>query len=357
MSEWLMSYMKKRAAVIDTAILEYLNDKTSERYLMRLLGRSGYKYDAEAVLKSVILPANYLLGLGGKRWRSILMLEVVEALGKNPDNYIEFSIIPEMVHNGTLIHDDVEDNSEMRRGAPAVHRKFSIDVALNLGDFMYYFPMVALLETKKLTERSRMKMIAIYHKNMLKVSLGQAIDIAWHGQLVDLNRISEEEYLQMAYMKTGALSCMAAQLGAVIGGADDPLIAALGNFGASLGVAFQLEDDLLNITQSKLSEGKGGVGEDIKEGKVSLLVIHALQHARPNDKKRLINVLSEHTSDAKKIENAITVIEGSGAPDYIRSLKERLLNAAWRGIDKKLPDSEAKRRMRALSQFLINRSI
>ena len=138
------------------------------------------------------------------------MLTKIDALGKYSDDYIEFSMIPEIVHNASLIHDDIEDNSDMRRGAPAVHKKYGIDVGVNLGDFMFYFPVVALLDSSKLTKDTKIRMLEVYQREMLKLTIGQATDIAWHASLVDISNISESQYMQMAYSKTGVLASMAA---------------------------------------------------------------------------------------------------------------------------------------------------
>ncbi len=351
------AYLEGRALQIDAVIKEYLNDTNSQRYLGKLLGRSGYEYDSEAVTKAIIDPANYLLGLGGKRWRPILMLEVMEALGKNPDDYIEFSIIPEVVHNGSLIHDDIEDSSGMRRGAAALHVKYGTDVALNLGDFMFYFPMVAVIDSAKLSQDVKMRMLGIYQKDMLKITVGQAIDIAWHRNLVDPAHITEGKYLQMVDAKTGVLSGMAAELGGAIGGADDATIAALGGFGSSIGVAFQLEDDLLNVTEGRLAEGKGGVGDDIKEGKITLLVIHTLGHADESERRRLMQILKSHTSDRREIDEAIAIIDRYDAKAYTREMSQAIVSDAWSALEGLLPESEARNRIKQMSEFLIGRTI
>lgn len=348
-------YLKSQAARIDSVIKEYLNDTNSQRYLGKLLGRSGYEYDSEAVTKGIIEPANYLLGLGGKRWRPILMLEVMEALGKNPNDYIEFSIIPEVVHTGTLIHDDIEDGTAMRRGAEAVHVKYGTDVALNLGDFMFYFPMVAVMDSSKLSQDVKMKMLGIYQKDMLKVSVGQAIDIAWHRNLVDPAHITENKYLQMVDAKTGVLSSMAAEMGGAIGGADDATVAALNRFGSAVGVAFQLEDDLLNITESKISDNKGGVGDDIKEGKITLLVIHTLEHTDDREGKRLLQILKSHTEDRREIGEAIAIIDRYDAKAYTREMSQAIISDAWTALGNLLPESEAKGRIKSMCEFLIGR--
>ncbi|MGI0100523.1 MAG: polyprenyl synthetase family protein [Candidatus Micrarchaeaceae archaeon] len=353
----IVEYIKSRALEVDKIIYGYLTDKTSARYLENLLGRSGYAYDSKALDKSVIEPAKYLLSLGGKRWRPVLMLTIIDALGKDSNDYVEFSIIPEIIHNATLIHDDIEDRSEVRRGSPAVHMKYGVDIAVNLGDFMFYFPIVALLDSKKLSSGTKIKMLEIYQKEMLKVTLGQATDIAWHNLLVDPMHVSESEYLQMAYSKTGVLSSMAAKLGAVLGGADAKAIEVLGNFGAAIGVAFQLQDDLLNVTESGVSESKGGIGEDITEGKITLLTVYTLSRATEEDKTRLVSILGMHTTDRKLINEAVGILGRYGAADYAKKLEERLIDDAWGKVDKSLPDSESKAMLKSLVGFLVNRLI
>jgi geranylgeranyl diphosphate synthase, type I len=353
----IMEYIKQRGSDVDKKIKEYLTNKDSARYIGSLLGKSGYDYDPKAIYKAILEPATYLLELGGKRWRPVLMLTVIDALGKDSNEYVEFSIIPEVIHNGTLIHDDIEDNSDYRRGALAVHKKFGVDVGVNLGDFMYFFPMVALLDSDKLTKDTKIRMLDVYQREMLRVCVGQATDIAWHGSLVDSLDVSESQYLQMAYSKTGVLASMAAKLGGVLGGADDKTVDALGNFGASIGVAFQLQDDLLNVTESAVATSKGGSGEDISEGKISLLVVYTLAKADEKDKQRLKEILAMHTTDKQLIKEAITIINKYGAPEYTKNLEEKLIKDAWKGVDGVLEDSEAKKMLKSLAEFLINRSI
>lgn len=347
--------MKENAKLVNHELETYLKKKSSDRYIESLLGRSSYKYDPEAMNKSILEPAWYLFDLGGKRWRPVLMLLVLEALGKDPKELIEFSIIPEVIHTATLIHDDIEDNSPKRRNAAALHVKFGLDVANNLGDFMYFFPMMALSESPKLSVEKKNLAMSVYIKNMTRVSLGQATDIAWHRGLLDPAKVTEEKYLQMASDKTGVLSRFACELAAVIAGADSKTTAALGKFGATIGVAFQIQDDILNITESQLSENKGGVGDDISEGKITLMVIHVLKAGSASDKKRLIEILAMHTKDKKLIGEAIGIIDKCDAKKYARRLEERILAEAWEEVDKCLPESKAKGMIKELSGFLIHR--
>ncbi|MDE1850382.1 MAG: polyprenyl synthetase family protein [Candidatus Micrarchaeota archaeon] len=350
-------YLENRAEEINKIIHESLTMVSSNRSIEKLLGRSGYHYDPETIKKGILEPSLYLLNSGGKRWRPVLMLLIIDALGKNSENFVEFSLIPEVIHNGTLVHDDIEDNSPMRRNQPALHIKYGIDIATNLGDFMYFFPLVALADSSKLSKESKNQVLTVFVKEMTRLSIGQATDITWHKHLIDPMSISTDNYLQMVFDKTGVLARMAAKIGAVLGGADEDTVEALGKFGATIGVAFQIQDDLLNIYPSSVSKSKGGVGEDITEGKLTMLVIHALQKASKTDAQRLIAILNMHTSDPKLIAEAISIIDRYGSKEYAQKVMENIVSNAWQEIEKMLLPSEAKERLKQLAEFLIRRSI
>lgn len=351
----ITAYLGRRAKVIEQSILEYLTKASSDRYIKTLLGRSGFVLDGEAVSKSIIEPALYLLGAGGKRWRPALMLLVLESLGKDPNNFAEFSIVPEIIHNATLVHDDIEDGAVKRRNIDCVHIKYGVDIAVNLADFMYYFPVVAIMDSKKIPANVKYKLIDVQERENLRVSIGQAVDIAWHNALVNPLTITEDNYLQMVYDKTGALARMAAKFGGILGGANDDLIEKLGKFGATIGVAFQIQDDLLNITESGVSKTKGGTGEDITEGKITLMVIHALHNVSKKEQRRLVEILKMHTKDRRRIDEAIGIILKPNTEEYVRRLQVNLVTDAWNGIESSLKPSEAKNKLKEFAEFLASR--
>ncbi len=353
----MLKYLKEKAELVDDHIYALLENMLDQDELDRLMGnKSDYDYDIEAIRKGLVDPMRYMLRLGGKRWRPILMLETIAALGANPDNYVEFAVIPEIVHNGTLVHDDIEDGSLTRRGVDAIHVKFGDDVAVNLGDLMYYLPILTVHGSEKLDDNTKLRLFYIYQREMCRVGLGQGLDITWHKQLVDPRNVTERQYLQMVYSKTGVLARMSMMLGGVLGGADENTVELLGKFGATLGVAFQLHDDILNITPSSVAESKGGVGDDISEGKITLLVVYTMEHSSPKDRKRLVEILKMHTKDQELKREAISIIERYGALDYTRRLEKELVENAWNSLEMLLPDSEGKRRLKDIADFLISRS-
>ncbi len=354
-NEDIMQYLKARSNSIDDTLRRYLSDKASDQFIEKLLGRALYHYNKEAIQATIIDPAWYLLNLGGKRWRPILMLLIIEALGEEPDNFLEFSIIPEVIHNATLVHDDLEDRSQTRRGSPAVHVKFTEDVAVNLGDALYFFPVAALLDSKKLSPETKNTILSIYVREMFRVTIGQATDIAWHNFMVPLEKITEEDYLQMTYDKSGVLARMACKLGGALVGADEKTIDALGFFGGTIGVAFQIQDDILAITPSKVADSKGGIGDDITEGKITLMVLRTLKKASAEDGKKLLGILKEHTRDKAKIDEAVSIINRYGAIGYAHDVSKKIVADAWSKVDGTLKESEAKRRLKQLADYLITR--
>lgn len=348
-------YMKDRIGKINGKLDEFFNEQNSEHYFKNVLERSGYQFHSEALLEGVIKPVKYLVDLGGKRVRSLLAMLVMECMGLNPNTYLEFAIIPEAIHNGTLIHDDVEDNSEYRRGAKALHKVYGLDIALNVGDALYYITMPALEVSRKLTTEAKHRIEAEYQKCMLGLSVGQATDLVWHNQLVDISRITEDEYLRVVFDKTGGVLGFAAKMAAIISDADQETVSLFGRLGTSIGVAFQIDDDILNIEGSKVAENKGGAGEDITEGKVTMLVIHAL-HTLPEEKsRRLVAILAMHSKDRAIIDEAIQLIQESGAIQYSKAKGELILEAAWSELSAKLPKSDAKLYMAALLDMLLKR--
>jgi geranylgeranyl diphosphate synthase type I len=191
---------------------------------------------------------------------------------------------------------------------------------------------------------------------MINLSMGQAMDIAWHKGIANADALSEQDYLQMCAYKTGTLARMSAKMAAVLSGADGKLVEKLGRLAESIGVAFQMQDDMLDLTGEEFAKSKGCVGGDISEGKRSLLVIHTLQKASLADKERLLEILAMHTFDQKLRNEAIAIIKKYGAFGYVKALAERMVLDSWTDVDKLLPTPQAKEKLKAFAEFLIRRN-
>jgi len=350
--------LKEKADLIDTVIERYIPRIFSEDAVLFKINPPYYAHDLEALNKAIAEPIWDFLDRGGKRWRPSLFLLILEALGKNPEDFVDFAIIPEVVHNGTIMIDDIEDASELRRGKPCTYKIYGLDIAINAGSAMYYLPLLPLIENRiKVSTEKLCRIYEIYVEGMISLSLGQAMDIAWHKGIANADEIEEREYLQMCAYKTGSLARMAAEIAAVLADANDELVKRLGRFAESIGVTFQMQDDLLDLTSTKFTEKKGGHGQDITEGKRSLIVIHTLRVAAAKDRKRLLEILKMHTSDQRLRDEAITIIQKYSSIKYVRQFARKMVEDSWREIEKLLPASNAKQKLRTFAKFLIERKI
>jgi len=350
--------LEEKVSIIDKLIELYIPRKHEKSSLVFSLSPPRYDYNIEALDKTVAEPIWNFLDRGGKRWRPSLFLLIVEALGKDSASLQEFAIIPEVVHNGTIMIDDIEDNSEFRRGKPCTHRLYGLDVAINAGNSMYFLPLLTLMKHRdKLGAEKLSRVYEIYAREMINISLGQAMDIAWHNGLVDADRLTDTQYLQMCAYKTGTLAKMAAKIAAILSDASDDTVERLGRFAESIGIAFQIQDDVLDLTGEEFAEKKGGRGQDVTEGKRSLIVIHTLEKAKPADEKRLIEILNMHTTDQKLRDEAIRIMERYDSIKYAKQFATKLMAESWKEVDRLLSPSDAKEKLKAFGDYLVKRKI
>jgi geranylgeranyl pyrophosphate synthase len=351
-------FLEEKAALIDKTIEKYIPRKFTKNALIFKLNPPSHSHNLEALNKAIAEPVWEFLERGGKRWRPALFLLIIEALGKNPKDFVDFAIIPEVIHNGTLMVDDIEDASEFRRGKPCTYKIYGLDIAINAGNAMYYLPLLPLIKNReKISKEKLCKVYEIYVQEMISLSLGQAMDIAWHRGIANADKLEEKDYLQMCAYKTGTLARMLAKIAAVLADANEELTDKLGHFAESIGVAFQMQDDILDLTGEEFAEKKGGRGQDITEGKRSLIVIHTLKVANAKDRKRLIEILNMHTTDQKMKDEAIKIMEKYNSINYAKNFARKIVEESWKEVERLLPTPEAKEEINAFAKFLIERKI
>jgi len=223
---------------------------------------------------------------------------------------------------------------------------------------MFFAPMLALIEKRdKLPSEKARRVYEIYVQEMVNLSFGQATDIAWHRGLTPAYEVSEGQYLQMCAYKTGTLARMAAKMAAVLADADDDVVEKVGKFAESIGVAFQIQDDILDLVGEEFAKRKGGLGMDIAEGKLSLMVVHTLQKAEFSDREELIRILNLHTTDEALRRKAIAIIGKYGSIEYAKNLAAKMVQESWKEVDNILPPSEAKETLGMLAEYLVRREI
>jgi geranylgeranyl pyrophosphate synthase len=344
--------LSERREEIDREIEKILPKKLTKKDLERLFGKQRYAINLEAANASLSEPVWDLLDRGGKRWRPTLFLLVIEALGEDPNKFISLVPIVEIIHNGTLMIDDIEDNSDLRRGQPCTHKKYGVDIAINAGNAMYFLPM-KLIGESDLDEKTKNKLYETYMDEMVNISLGQGTDLIWHNGKV--KKVDENEYLQMCAFKTGTLARMSAKFAAIVSGASSEMVDRVGRCAESIGVGFQIYDDILNVAPTE--EWGKEYGEDIKEGKRSLMVVHVLANGSEQDVKRLLDILDMHTSDKKIVDEAVSIMKKYGSINYARKRASEIVEESWEAVESLLKDSGAKEKLRVFINYLVNRTI
>jgi len=354
----LDKFLKEKVILLNKTIEKYIPRFFSYNSYLFSVKKPRYKYNMDPLNKVIAEPIWEFLDRGGKRWRPIIFLLICEALGVKSETLIDFAIIPEVIHNGTLIIDDIEDLSKLRRGKACTYRIYGLDVAINVGNTMYFLPLLPLIINKeKLSPKKRCRLYEIYIQEMINLSIGQGMDISWAKGLVNSEKINESDYLQMCAYKTGTLARMAAKFAAVLADGTEETIEKLGNFAESIGVAFQIQDDILDLVGQNFVEKKGGYGLDITGGKRTLIVIHTLKKANASDKKRLIEILKMNTYNKKLIAEAISIIQNYNSIKYAKTLATKIVEENWKEVDTLLSPSEAKNKLYSLTKFLIEREI
>ncbi|MFN7990633.1 MAG: polyprenyl synthetase family protein [Candidatus Micrarchaeia archaeon] len=287
---------------------------------------------------------------GGKRIRPALCLLSCGSCGGDRRSAVEPAAIIELFHNFTLIHDDIEDNSLYRRGEPTLHVSHGIPIALNSGDALYTLLWKKLVGLR-LTPSRLIRLQKLYTESFKRVVDGQGVELSWirSGRF----DVSEKEYTDMINGKTSALIGLSCEAGAILAGAGKKQSAALRRYGESIGAAFQIQDDVLNVT-GDFEKYKKEIGGDITEGKRTLMVVHCLSKAPAGEKKALTDILSRHTADKADIATAIELLKKHGSVDYARRRALDLVSAAKSELGS-LPPSDDKRSLILLADYVVSR--
>ncbi len=270
-----------------------------------------------------------------KALRPALCIAICRAFGGSLQDALRPAAVIELFHNAFLIHDDIEDGSKLRRGEPALHRKYGIPIAINVGDGMLALATRSLRAgTTGLAPAIRERVLDIVDEMGIESAEGQALELAFtrwgHFKLTD------RDYIRLVYKKTCWYSFVAPLLiGATIAGADPAVYVPLRKLGAYLGVAFQIHDDILNLTGAAEPYGKDLSG-DLKEGKCTLILMHALRSANATDRLRCEWILRKPAdgrgeADLRTLE---AVIHKHGSIDYARAAADRATGLAARTMDR-----------------------
>lgn len=330
--------------------------KPIEEFIARLLPINSPKESIEAVagggfeavendhLAEAYRPAYALLSSGGKRWRPVLMQLCSQLMGKPlTDCVVELSVLPELVHNGTLMVDDIEDGAVLRRGEPCSHIQFGVDCAINTGNLIYFLP-TTLIDKAPLSQEVKLKLYQIYSYYMRRVHFGQALDIHWHKT----NAIpSQEAYFQMCRLKTGALAAMAAEVGVLLGNGSKEQQKTMGEIAENIGIVFQIADDIINLRTGNKGKNRG---DDIVEKKKSLPVILYAQEHDPSALLDLMDFAATHGYEKakKEISHGVELILNAHCDEKAEAIGESLRQKTLKELETAFESSEARNQIKKM---------
>ncbi|MEA1925203.1 MAG: polyprenyl synthetase family protein [Candidatus Altiarchaeota archaeon] len=283
--------------------------------------------------------SSHIITAGGKRVRPLLCILACRAVGGTEEDAFSTAAALELTHNFTLIHDDIMDNDDLRRGKKSVHKVYGHATAILAGDLLFS-------KAFELCDNRATKILA---RASARICEGQEMDMSFEER-VD---VTEQEYIEMIEGKTAVLLEAAVRSGAVLGNGSEDEIDCLASFGLNVGLAFQIKDDVLGVTADEEKLGKP-VGSDVIEGKKNLLVIKALELLDDEQREKLTVILSKKDNTDVEVRKAISLIEKSRAMNYCRERMDYYCRKAGDSL-MKLRESDARDDLVELSGFITER--
>ncbi len=293
-------------------------------------------------------PMKYHTLPGGKRVRSILCILACELSGGTPDEALHAASAIELAHSFSLVHDDIVDGDDLRRGKESLWKKYGNSVAINSGDGLFSLSYSEILKIDVDSE-ILVRVMKEFSKSIIKMCEGQSLDLDFESR----EKVSLDEYIEMSSLKTGAFLEASALIGGILGGASDAQLEALSLYSKNWGLAFQLWDDFIDFSSETTGKTQNS---DIKRGKKTSVVCHALSSLESEDRKKLLDILklpSESTSDELVLE-ALSLLEKSGSIEFVKQMAEELLSEAKSALDA-FPDSETKNILLEFADYCIKR--
>ena len=292
----------------------------------------------------------HLLEGGGKRLRATLPWLVAKAVGDTHSGLLDVGAAIEIIHNFTLVHDDIMDDDDVRRGRPAVHVAYDLPTAINAGDAMLAIAFEAMAVAEGIEPELLPFLVKRIGRMVRKCSEGQQLDIEFENREV----VSEEEYIEMIHGKTAAMFLTCAEVGSHLAGADDDVIQCMHDWGLALGLCFQLMDDLIDVLSDSDTLGKPS-GSDVAQGKRTLMVIHALRQPPSQSKDDLLAVLGKGENvTAEQVARGHQALHDLGSIEYAKVKAESYHRKAHDCLDR-ISDNPALRALRELTDYQLNR--
>ena len=302
----------------------------------------GFEQACSSDISAVMEIAAYLREGGGKRIRPSLLLLASKSLGYHGKSAVHLGAVVEMVHTATLVHDDIIDEADTRRGRPSPNKQWGNPKCVLTGDWLYMQAFRMALE-----ERNFRILDLLIHLTQQMVE-GELLQIELQGRA-----IQEQEYYELIYRKTACLFRVSMQLGCVLAGASPEVETQMGEYGRNLGLAFQVVDDVLDLTATEEVLGKP-TASDLREGKATLAVVHALEHGTKEDRATIHAVLEDRSFLRVSHERVLEILQRNGSVEYAMQAAYGFAETA-RAAVVGLPESEYKRALLWVPDFVVAR--
>ncbi len=300
--------------------------------------------------KELYKAASHLVASGGKRLRPFMVIKCCEVLGGKKKQALPAASAIEMIHNFTLVHDDIMDNDEIRHGVPTVHKKFNMPIAILAGDVLFS-KAYDVISNSNLDDKTSSKLCSRLAKACIDVCEGQVMDI----QMAENKKFpSQAQYIEMVRKKTSALFDVSCAMGAICASGTQTDITNMSAFGKNLGIAFQITDDLIGVMGDP-KVAKKPVGNDLREGKKSLPILIALKKSKDKNKRKLLKVFGNKNSSKKDLKEAVEIIRSLGIEEETRKKALRYSTNAKKSLEKY--SGKPRKELIDLLDFVVKRSL
>ncbi len=362
-ADTLDDFFKGVGRAVRASVREFAPLELSYEHALKLVTSPGREsaldgVDLAQLSRTLIAPVREITDRGGKAWRSYAALACCEVVGGDSRKFAQWLAFPELMHTGSLIVDDVQDKSTIRRGGQAAHLKYGEAIAVNAGTAAYFLGE-RLLTRSLLSDADKLRVYDLYFEALRAGHAGQAIDLDGLGGYVlgaldrgDVETL-ERRVLAIHRLKTAAPAAALARMGGIAGGGSAEQVEGVGQYFDSLGLAFQIIDDVLNLRgfERELKQR----GEDISQGKLTLPVVKALARLEPDASRALWLTVASQPTDPAVVAEAIDRIEKCGALDACVVQARGLLEDAWRRLDPLVEESQTKVMLRAFGWYVLER--
>lgn len=356
-------YIDNFVGTIDSHLEDFFPKKISTEWIVENIGEESWQHEPKGITEIISKPAWDFLSRNGKHWRPLCSMLLVESTGISSAPYAQMiSAFTELNHSGSLIIDDIEDDSLIRRGEECLHLRYGIDVAINVGNTLYFLPYLLLKNHPHLTDRQRLELYKLVIQVWTRAHFGQGLDIYWSKNLSRKNLDKwlkdslDEKLLQMYSYKTGASVEAVGEMACILSKNSKKTRKAFAALGRVFGVAFQIIDDIHNFNESP---GWTKIcGEDIIAGKTTYVIVTTINMLTGAERKRFLDIFCSSRLRKKQdcLKEAIAMVRKSGALEVCRTKAEDMIDEEWKIFNRHALHCDAKIMLRMLISALLNYS-